>query len=63
MNDLKHTLFVYKNKTTNKIVCKFLGDAKSIDLTQYDHVATLNPLMFIEYWWKEIEKLEKENKN
>lgn len=63
MNEIEHTLFVYKNKTTNKILCKFLDDAKSIDLTQYDHIATVNPQMFIEYWWEEIEKLEKENKN
>ena len=63
MDEIEHTLFVYKNKTTNKIVCKFLDDAKLIDLTQYDHIATVNPQMFIQYWWEKIEKLEKEIKN
>ena len=60
MDEIKHILFVYKKKTTNKILCKFLNDAKLIDLTQYDHVATLNPQMFIEYWWEDIKRLEKE---
>jgi len=63
MDEIEHILFVYKNKTTNKILCKFLDDAKLIDLTQFDHVATLNPQMFIKYWWEDIKKLEKENKN
>jgi hypothetical protein len=60
MDEIEHILFVYKNKTTNKILCKFLDDAKLIDLTQYDHVATLNPQMFIEHWWEDIKRLEKE---
>ena len=60
MDEIKNILFVYKNKTTDKILCKFLDDAKLIDLTQYDHVATLNPQMFIEYWWEDIKRLEKE---
>lgn len=60
MEEIKHIIFVYKNKTSNKIVCNFLDDAKSIDLTQYDHIATVNPQMFIQYWWEQIEKLEKE---
>jgi len=63
MDEIEHILFVYKNKTTNKISCKFLDDAKLIDLTQYDHIASLNPKMFIEYWWEETVRLEKENKN
>lgn len=63
MNEIKHILFVYKNKTTDKILCKFLHDAKLIDLTQYDHIASLNPQMFIEYWWEDIKRLETENKN
>ena len=60
MDEIKNILFVYKNKITNKILCKFLDGAKLIDLTQYDHVATLNPQMFIEYWWEDIKRLEKE---
>jgi len=60
MDEIEHILFVYKNKTTNKILCKFLDNAKLIDLTQYDHIATLNPQMFIEYWWEDIKRLEKE---
>ena len=63
MDEIEHILFVYKNKTTDKILCKFLHDAKLIDLTQYDHVATLNPQMFIEYWWEDIKRLEMGNKN
>ena len=60
MSDIDHTLFVYKNKTTDEIWCKFFDDAKLVDKTQYDHIATLNPRMFIEYWWGGIERLREE---
>lgn len=60
MSDIDHILFVYKKKTTDEIWCKFLDAAKLVDLTQYDHIATLNPRMFIEYWWGGIERLREE---
>ena len=60
MNDIDHTLFVYKNKITDEVWCKFFDEAQLIDLTQYDHIATINPRMYIQYWWEGIERLREE---
>jgi len=60
MSDIDHTLFVYKNKTTDEIMCSFFDTAKLVDLTQHDHIATLNPRAYIAYWWGEIERLREE---
>jgi hypothetical protein len=60
MRDIDHTIFVYKNKTSDEISCKFLDETKLIDLKQYEHIGTLNPRSFIQFWWEEIEKLKKE---
>jgi len=59
---IEATVFVYRNKATGEIRCEYLDDAKLADLKDYDHLATLNPKMWVQYWFDTVYKLqEKEN--
>jgi hypothetical protein len=48
MNDLDATVFVYKHKETGNIEAEFLKEALVFeDNADYEHVATINPRLWI----------------
>jgi len=49
-NKLDATVFVYRHKTTGKISALYLEDAHALDgQDDHEHVATIEPRMWIEY--------------
>jgi len=53
---IEATVFVYRNKATGEIRCEYLDAAKLADLKDYDHLATINPQMWIQYHYDDQEK-------
>ena len=56
MNNIDATVFVYRNKATGEIRCEYLDTAKTVDLKDYHHEATLNPKMWVQYHYDNQEK-------
>ena len=62
MHNIEATVFVYRHKTTGEIRCEYLDAAKTVDPKDYHHEATLNPKMWVQYWFDTVSKLrEKED--
>jgi len=56
MNNIDATVFAYRNKVTGEVRCEYLDTAKDADLKEYDHIATINPRMYIQYHYDDQEK-------
>lgn len=56
MHNIEATVFVYRNKKTKDIRCEYNLTAKDVDMTKYDHIATLEPRMYIQYHYDDAEK-------
>jgi hypothetical protein len=56
MNPIDATVFVYRYKKTGEIECAYLDDAIHFQNDAYEHVATLNPLAWIELHYDEIKE-------
>lgn len=54
MHRLDATVFVYRNKTNKEIRCEY-ADGK-VDGKLYEHIATLEPRMYIQYHYDDQEK-------
>lgn len=51
---LDATVFVYRHRKTQKIAARYLDDARALDGDKaWEHVATLEPRMWIEYHYDE----------
>lgn len=51
---IEATVFVYRHKETGKVKCEYLENAKELeDAPEWEHMATLEPRMWIEYHWKD----------
>lgn len=58
MDNISATVFVYRNKTTSEILCLYLNEAREADLKNYHHEATLNPKMWVQYWFDAVAHLQ-----
>jgi hypothetical protein len=58
VNNVDATVFVYRHKVTGEIRCEYLDSAKAVDLKDYQHEATLNPKMWIQYWFDAVANLQ-----
>ena len=59
MNPIDATVFVYRHIQDGVIECAYLNDAQSLeDNVDYEHLATINPLVWIERHYEEIMKNE-----
>lgn len=56
MHNLDATVFVYRNKKTKDICCEYREKAMEVDVNLYDHIATLEPRMYIQYYYDERER-------
>tara|TARA_R110000868_G_scaffold42564_3_gene143819 strand:- start:1522 stop:1752 length:231 start_codon:yes stop_codon:yes gene_type:complete len=52
MHNLDATVFVYRHKETKDIRCEY----REVDGNLYDHIATLEPRMYIQYHYDDKEK-------
>ena len=54
-HNLEATVFVYEHKQTHEIRCEYLYNAKELeDHADWEHLATLEPRMWIQTHWKEV---------
>jgi hypothetical protein len=56
MHNLDATVFVYRNKKTKDILCEYREKAREVDSTIYDHIATLEPRMYIQHHYDDQER-------
>ena len=62
MDNINATIFVYRHKSTGEILCLYLDEAGNVPPKDYYHEATLNPKMWVQYWFDTVSKLrEKED--
>ena len=55
-HNLEATVFVYKSKADGSIRCEYIDDAMKLDKEQYEHLATLEPRLWIQAHWEEVER-------
>jgi len=54
-HNIDATVFVYKHKTQGSIRCEYLERARMLeDDDVWEHMATLEPRMWIQYNWKKV---------
>ena len=58
MTNFSATVFVYRNKTTGEIRCEYLDDVKTVNPKDHHHEATLNPKMWVQYWFDAVAHLQ-----
>jgi hypothetical protein len=57
-HNLDATVFVYRLKETSQIKCEYLDKAKEFeDDPDWEHMATLEPRMWIEHNWHLVEAI------
>jgi hypothetical protein len=57
MNEVHHAVFVYRNLDTREIKCFYAEEARAIhNDAGFEHLATLNPRMWIQCNWDKVEK-------
>ena len=56
-HNLDATVFVYRLRETGQIKCEYIDQAKLMeDDPEWEHMATLEPRMWIECHWADIER-------
>lgn len=55
MTDLTHTVFVYRRRSDGKIVACYLDQEHLYREPWFEHVATLNPSLWVAAHWDEVE--------
>lgn len=56
-HNLNATVFVYRLRETGQIKCEYIDKARVLeDDPAWEHVATLEPRMWIECHWMEVER-------
>lgn len=59
MHRLDCAVFVYRHKQTKEITALYIDDARAMgDREDFEHVATLEPRLFIQYHYDTIEKMK-----
>ena len=56
-NNLAATVFVYKHRVDETIRCEYIDGAMVMG-DEWVHLATLEPRLFIQAHWKDIEEIE-----
>lgn len=56
MHNLDATVFVYRHKKTKDIRCEYREGTMEVDAKIYDHIATLEPRMYIQHYYDERER-------
>ena len=55
-HNLQATVFVYRHNLTKRIQCEYIEKAKFFeDLPQWEHLGTLEPRMWIQEHWNDVE--------
>jgi hypothetical protein len=56
MNEIEHAVFVYRYRGTTEIRCVYADGAKAMQHdNNFEHLATLNPRLWIERNWDKVE--------
>ncbi len=56
-HNLDATVFVYRLRETGQIRCEYIDKARDLeDDPAWEHMATLEPRMWIEHHWMEVER-------
>lgn len=56
-NNLEATVFVYQSKVNDEVRCCYLEAARAYDNDpEWDHVATLEPRLWIQAHWRLVEE-------
>ena len=58
MDNINATIFVYRHKSTGEILCLYLDEAGNVPPKDHYHEATLNPKMWVQYWFDAIAHLQ-----
>tara|TARA_R110000868_G_scaffold302443_3_gene562971 strand:- start:149 stop:346 length:198 start_codon:yes stop_codon:yes gene_type:complete len=54
-NNFAATVFVYRNRVTNKINCAYLESVKDLESSQvWEHLATLEPRLWIQFHYEKV---------
>ena len=56
--NLDATVFVYKSKANGSIRAEYTEGSLSLDNDEWDHLATLEPRMWIQHHFEDIEKAD-----
>ena len=56
-HNLEATVFVYKSKTEGSIRAEYMEGARGLDKDEWIHLATLEPRLWIQYHYEDVEKI------
>ena len=56
-HNLEATVFVYKSKADGSIRAEYMEGSLSLDKDDWTHLATLEPRMWIQYHYEDLEKI------
>ena len=56
-HNLEATVFVYKSKADSSIRAEYMEGALSLDKDEWVHLATLEPRMWIQCHYEDVEKI------
>lgn len=56
-HNLEATVFVYKSKADGSIRAEYMEGALSLDKDEWVHLATLEPRMWIQAHWEDVERV------
>lgn len=56
MHNIEATVFVYRNKKTKEILCEYISTARDVDESKFDHIATLEPRLYIQYHYDDAKR-------
>jgi len=51
--NLNATVFVFRHRQTEQIRCEYISAAAEVRVQEWEHVATLDPRMWIQYHWND----------
>lgn len=57
--DLQHAIFIYR-RPDNSIVAAYLGHTQECNDAGWEHIATINPRLWVEAHWDTIETVRDE---
>jgi hypothetical protein len=53
IQNLNATLFVFRHRQTEQIRCEYISAAAEVRVQEWEHLATLDPRMWIQYHWND----------
>ncbi len=51
IHNLEATVFVFRHRQTAQIRCEYASEAEDVSVQEWEHLATLEPRMWIQYHW------------